>query len=132
MTETVTVEIPLDVAREFARNCYRAEDVKKAVKKALPPEYPEGTIAWVTSTTGVAWLSVRGEGRWGSASGGRGVTAHDRDVAKVEVLQVAGAGEIVVPDPSLSRIKLREAARTLDENYQYTVGEFLRSVANRL
>lgn len=136
MTETVTVEIPLDVARSYARNYTRAEDVNRAVKKALPVEYPDGTIAWVTDADDDAdevLLAVRYAGAWRrSATRGGVIVIRDRDVTKVEVIPVAGEDEIVVPEPSVSKVKLLDGAAVLDRNYFYSVGEFLRSVANRL
>lgn len=135
MTDTVTVDIPLDLAKNFA-HVGRGGDhwpaVQEVVRAALPPEYPDGTIAWVTSgLTGVPWLCVRDGGAWRRAWG-ESVVITDFRVVKVEVIPVAGEGEMVVPRPERSAGTLRSSADVLEENYQFRTAEFLREVADRL
>ena len=49
MSDTIQVELPKEVARRFLRDVTGTDvwlkDVRAAVESALPPEYPEGTVA---------------------------------------------------------------------------------------
>lgn len=127
MTETVTVEIPLDLAKDFVKRQDFTGKLEKLVKEALPPEYPDGTIAWVT-TPWSKYLLFRENGHWAIRKGGE-IYVSDKDVQKVEVLTVAKRGEIVVRRPDVSSGGLENAAEALARDYYHSTAHWLRDVA---
>lgn len=95
----ITITLTEDEARTIAKGDgitdYPFASLREKARAALPTEYPDGTIAWVTSTTAHTYLSVRDGGRWRHGLGG-GVTLLDPSVSRVEPIRVLADDEIAV------------------------------------
>lgn len=79
-----------------------AAHLRKRADALDPPKpvYPDGTVAWVTSVTGIRYLASRYDKEWHAdfANGvGVSVVAFDEAVTKVEPLRVLGDDEIALP-----------------------------------
>ena len=105
MSDTIQVELTKDVARKFLREVSLdrdiwLEDVRAAVESALPPEYPEGTVTWVTHRTIKTYrrLAHMHNGRWTFDHDETGVdhSLAAGDILKVEPLRVLADDEIAV------------------------------------
>lgn len=131
--KTVTVTLPLDVAERYVAAGFDS-DIAKAIKAALPPEYAEGTVAWVTRRTrpGVTErrLCVRAEdaARYGGwyLDPSKRVWFSDDSVEKVEPLRVLADDEIAV---KRGDIDARHIRGDLEAD---AVGAWLLSVADAL
>ena len=67
------------------------------VSRPIPPEWPDGTIAWVTDRRGRRYISVRDGGRWcDSDSDSECINVLDSEVTRVEPLRVLAADEVAV------------------------------------
>ena len=99
----ITVELTEDEARAFANiplgDGYPdrvVTPIRDKVYAALLPEYPEGTVAFITvGDRGAQWIAVRRDGTWRSRMSGD-VTWDDREVTKVEPLRVLADDEVAV------------------------------------
>ncbi|HEY9494677.1 MAG TPA: hypothetical protein VIR15_07485 [Intrasporangium sp.] len=95
----IQVELDEDVAREYVDRTKAhggpIADVREKIRAALPPEYPEGTVAWVTYDDDVRYLGCRVDGGWTHSSEGADDLL-DRWVKKVEPLRVLADDEVAV------------------------------------
>lgn len=70
--KTVTVTLPLGVARRLAAQTDDVDDdraFRTALEAALPPEWEEGMIAWVTDDEGDRYLAHLERGEWVPCTG---------------------------------------------------------------
>ena len=104
---TLTIKVDEEKARDFAKRAWRsasALDVSLAVAAALPPEYPEGTIAWVSwpGSLDGSGLAVYVDGQWAGAvyANGKGYSHWDTEGATIRPLRVLADDEYayVIPD----------------------------------
>ena len=137
----ITVELTEDVARAFVRNGPAVHasirPVVESVRAALPPEHPEGTVAWVTQAHGhTRWLAIFRYGQWHDGEGpnaGEGLF----DVVKVEPLRVLADDEIAVKRQfgifKVTPGDLRRAAKWLRDTKGWEVTpEFIDRIADAL
>lgn len=144
----ISVELTEDEARELARFALDEdenqtwkpliEDAGKKIRAALPPEPPEGTVAWLhfPDTVDGKGLAVRVGGQWAGAvwPNGNGYSHWDDEGATVEPLRVLGADEFAVPRPNrndISSLHVRDVANRVDDFRPYTA-QWLRRVADAL
>ena len=127
MTEKkITVELTEAEARELVRvgpadddgrvNVFHARNGIDKIAAALPPEYPEGTVAWVTEIHSSApeerrYLAVHIDGHW--YDGTSQTTIYD--ASQVEPLRVLADDEIAVrrdalKSPAAVRMLVRHLA----------------------
>ena len=87
--------------------CSRVDSVAEKISAALPPEYPEGIVAWVTTADGKHFKGIRGRESWyGIKDDGLSIEIYDAangtklGVTKVEPLRVLADYEYayVIPD----------------------------------
>ena len=90
----IQVELTEVEARALAGDGSNADWTTGAekIRAALPPEYPEGTIAWVTLPFGDRCVAVRFDGKWRTGTGQPFYTT----VTNVEPLRVLADDEIAV------------------------------------
>ena len=104
--KTVTLTLPLETVRRLANAEAIGSDftrIYEAAEAALPPEWEEGTVAWVTNRTGRC-IARREGNEWAtdwSNDGSSTRTATDAEVTEVEPLRVLGDDEVGIrrPDP---------------------------------
>ena len=104
----IQVELDEAEARRFLGQLNPKGDVwlnpvRRAIEAVLPPEHPEGTIAWIhwPGSLDGKGLAVRINGQWAGAvySNGEGYSHWDAEGAKVEPLRVLADDEIAVKRP---------------------------------
>jgi hypothetical protein len=109
-------------------------DVDQKLRAALPPEYPEGTIAWVTGVTGHRTIAWREDGRWmTNRDEGALATSYfpDHNVTKVEPLRVLADDEIAVKMPEgYSTSAMRYGADALESTGNPRLAQWVRQVAD--
>ena len=132
----ITVELTEDEARAFANiplgDGYPdrvVTPIRDKVYAALLPEYPEGTVAFITvGDRGAQWIAVRRDGTWRSRMSGD-VTWDDREVTKVEPLRVLADDEIAVKRRGWTASEvniryLRESAHALPNSSAQVLDDF--------
>ena len=138
----ITVELTEDEARAFADiplgDGYPDRvvvPIRDKVYAALPPEYPEGTIAWVTrANERTRWLAIFSYGQWHDGEGPN-VGEALFDVTKVEPLRVLADDEIAVKRQfgvfkATPAEDLRRAAKWLRDTKGWeTTSEFIDRIA---
>ena len=130
----IQVELTEEDARRFLGQLNPKGDVwlnpvRWAIEAALPPEYPEGTVAWVTAGSGRArHKAYLRRGQWWTMSGDN--SSDLQPIWKVEPLRVLADDEIAVKHPG--SIYLRPAADILERRNFVTTADWVRSVADAL
>ena len=98
--QKITLELTEAEAREIAGPAYCPGWLKERAQAALPPEWAEGTVAWVTLGD-VTWrcIAARKDGRWITDSrpdGSNPTWLSDVRVTKVEPIRTLADDEIAV------------------------------------
>ena len=129
----VTITLPESVARYAATALEGSSDngdqyCAKQIREALPPEYPEGTVAWVTDGT-YRYLADFCKGKWRAG----GTVVLHRTPIKVEPFRVLADDEIAVKRPEVTGDAMAGAAERLADLTGFTIiPEWLKYVAQRL
>ena len=138
LTEAEAREV-LAHLREEDEACSRVDSVAEKISAALPPEYPEGQMAWVTDFCKKPGrtLSIRRGGVWASqvreSDGKVERWLNDHEVTKVEPLRVLADDEIAVKRPHFIPDALRGAIERLEDCSGFvSVPNWLHDVADAL
>lgn len=127
----ITVELTESDARAYVKRTVEAdvmERVNDAILAALPPEYPEGTVAWVTDEDHWRGLCEMRDGAWWIA----GRVSLARSAAKVEPIRVLVEDEIAVKHHGGSPDIWREIAEQLRSHGFYNVADLAFRYADAL
>jgi hypothetical protein len=137
---TITVTIPLDVARSTAAGRTEGyEAMQEIIAAALPPEWAEGTLARVhygTADDGRPAFVTFAEWRGGEWKHANGLGSHElrHFVTKVEPIRTLPADRIAVPRPpdDWDVPSLRHEARNQRDRHNRNLAGWLESVADAL
>lgn len=142
MTDKITVELDEEQIRGLLRAHERptlhvTSATLAALKAALPPEWEEGTLAWVTDFTSQRkrFACERVDQRWRIASTSEESVAewlNDSEVIKVEPIRVLKDDEVAVKNPSVNSTAIRFVANLARKEYHWGTADWLEGVANAL
>ena len=133
--QKITLELTEAEAREIAGPAYCPGWLKERAQAALPPEWAEGNVAFVTQEgVGNRWIAVRRDGQW-RANLTAGPTSYVSRVTKVEPIRTLADDEIAVKRGWASPRDFRNDAARLDKVHGHSecsVSLLLRRIADAL
>ena len=128
----VTITLTEEEARD-ALSFMIEKSLAEKIRAALPPEYPAGTVAWVsTKAFTLRQLSIFEDGKWRTTEGSA-ISFPAESITKVEPLRVLADDEIAVKRPLVTGDAMAGAAERLADLTGFIIiPEWLKYVAQRL